>query len=911
MTERILAAGSTPSSTGVKRKADAMDFSQPDATSPRKAELIKLSPIAHVTLKVTQGDAALDIKLNENPSTVLNFCHIIHHQYDSIVSVTDVQLRELVVLADMRDCKEALRPWILSEMVDYLPWFKGVSSFTVSAVPLPTSLPRFGLEGVIAFAAVFGLDNLFFRATAAYFARGRFPIVTGDSSKLPGAAVPIESHGTCIYALNFINDGRLKLIRELLQKAPNAVNGDFGTSKSNKKGKQFTTTTFCQSNQQKYGTFMSWFNLEGIDARENVFYPGSWLKAMKSIQDVAAIPTSTSDPDGGPQGENWMRQFKAEGCKYCLSGFKRRLSELVCQKTSELPGVCLKCFLANGKDDCLRNDYCTVDYCTLDAMNLGSATDRRESVGYLMSLEAILADGAGADDEVPHPGQHLQFMSMHKTSQCTIHIPPRAFLFRQQHLPVIRKSCEPRIQLSFLGQQTSAFYEAPWWSTHLNLRLSGRGLITASLPASLTTLSLSSTSPYTSNKPPATSSPPSSPIMADGFATSDSSAPPTKLRKLRFGKTVTADTAAAKRNAKVVEIVPEADVTLRVGIGDDAMEIKASGLVLGLASKVFKTMLNSQFVEGTTKSIDLEDEPQTVLDFCYITHLKHDSVVDVDADRLRDLIVFADMRHSLEALKPWILYTLRDYLTWFEYHSLESGDHEYTYPDRFSGLYLEDFIPMAATLGLKDLFFCATMAYIARGFKAIIPCHSTSLVTRLPRPTAPSGVCLYDYLNATRVFHTQKLLRDTVQAVSTGLIETGVKGRPFHTVDFCQISQAKYGTFMSWLFQQGIDVSDMPSYSGSWWVASESVRQISDQYDLDDEDAGPADERWSEDCIMAGCEYCKPGKKVHLRKVLQRSKRELPGVCLDCFLENSEDPLFTNYCSEPNHSETAIERTTD
>ena len=38
-----------------------------------------------------------------------------------------------------------------------------------------------------------------------------------------------------------------------------------------------------------------------------------------------------------------------------------------------------------------------------------------------------------------------------------------------------------------------------------------------------------------------------------------------------------------------VEVVPGADVTLKVGQGDDILEIMVSGATLGLASKVFAT----------------------------------------------------------------------------------------------------------------------------------------------------------------------------------------------------------------------------------------------------------------------------------------------------------------------------------
>jgi hypothetical protein len=198
----------------------------------------------------------------------------------------------------------------------------------------------------------------------------------------------------------------------------------------------------------------------------------------------------------------------------------------------------------------------------------------------------------------------------------------------------------------------------------------------------------------------------------------------------------------AQRYARAVNIVPEADVTLRVGTGTDSLNIRASGLILGLVSKVFRAMLNSQFIEGMTKVIDLKDEPQTVLDFCRVIHYKHGCINNMDANRLRNLIVFADMWQCHEALKPWLLYTLQPYLIWFE--SLAATDLDgAAFPDQYPGLRIEDFIPIAASFGLDDLFWQVTVAYFARSKTAAGSCDEGCLAGRLPLATSHDGICLY------------------------------------------------------------------------------------------------------------------------------------------------------------------------
>ena len=112
---------------------------------------------------------------------------------------------------------------------------------------------------------------------------------------------------------------------------------------------------------------------------------------------------------------------------------------------------------------------------------------------------------------------------------------------------------------------------------------------------------------------------------------------------------------------KVVELVSNGDVLLKVGKGDAAVDMRASAVVLGLASEVFSKMLSSDFVErqvieGQAKVINLpEDEPETVVAFCKIIHHATDDLEPQSPDTVMKLGLMADMRFATRALRPWIL----------------------------------------------------------------------------------------------------------------------------------------------------------------------------------------------------------------------------------------------------------------
>lgn len=111
--------------------------------------------------------------------------------------------------------------------------------------------------------------------------------------------------------------------------------------------------------------------------------------------------------------------------------------------------------------------------------------------------------------------------------------------------------------------------------------------------------------------------------------------------KLKRKSTSQPGRSSTKRVKKLVEVVSDGDVTLRVGHGDDCTDIRVSGAVIVLASELFDRMLSSSFIEARTKVIELEeDDPNVVLDFCNIAHHKIENLDHCDGARLLKAGVF-------------------------------------------------------------------------------------------------------------------------------------------------------------------------------------------------------------------------------------------------------------------------------
>ena len=193
--------------------------------------------------------------------------------------------------------------------------------------------------------------------------------------------------------------------------------------------------------------------------------------------------------------------------------------------------------------------------------------------------------------------------------------------------------------------------------------------------------------------------------------------PARKKQKVSEMENTPAAQPSVGETPKEVELVPGADVTLRVGQGEKALTIWVSGAALSLASEVFGIMLHSCFVDGLTKVIELkEDDPKIVLHFCRIIHYQKGLFTAVERDQLVQLTQFADLRCCEEALKPWIMLALDDYRAWSKAVASAPAD-KHTFPSSIPGLLEQDLVSIAYAFDIPDLFTETTIALIARSSK--------------------------------------------------------------------------------------------------------------------------------------------------------------------------------------------------
>lgn len=183
---------------------------------------------------------------------------------------------------------------------------------------------------------------------------------------------------------------------------------------------------------------------------------------------------------------------------------------------------------------------------------------------------------------------------------------------------------------------------------------------------------------------------------------------------------------------RTIEVVPDADVTLQVRNGVTGVNIKVSGLVLSLTSKVFKAMLNSQFVESSKVVNVQETDPDSMLNLCYIIHHQTHSVKSMDGAELKNLTALIDLWDVRQASEPYLFAELGDYLTWFRRSKTSSDFGGEPFPAQISGLEIEDFITFSAMFGLDDLFWQVTRAYLEQSDHGISPDDPARLATKAP-----------------------------------------------------------------------------------------------------------------------------------------------------------------------------------
>ncbi|OQV05769.1 hypothetical protein CLAIMM_10443 [Cladophialophora immunda] len=356
---------------------------------------------------------------------------------------------------------------------------------------------------------------------------------------------------------------------------------------------------------------------------------------------------------------------------------------------------------------------------------------------------------------------------------------------------------------------------------------------------------------------------------------------------------------SSERGRKLVEVVPDGDVLLKVGRGADAVDIRVSGTVISLASDVFSRMLSSSYLEARTKEVVLaEDDPEVILDFCNIVHHKAENLDHCDTTRLCKLAELADARLCKNALRPWIAARLARVLEAFM-----DKDRDRNAVHR-SRIVLKDFpllnigqcIGVAAVFRFADLFWFATKhAVLSWG-----SCRLRSPERRMPSFTDTalfaSGRDLEEELEKVRTQRLHGFLDDVFKCV----------GKGFDTGAFCPSSLqkrgcsfAKYSTVMFYLAKKGIKPGQAGTCQKSISQAMNAVRDLDRQWALSP---------WDQILMYSGCrrgllmrcDFCRRNIADDLFQVVERHMKTAPGVCLVCYTGRREK-FFHNTRNHEKH----------
>lgn len=201
----------------------------------------------------------------------------------------------------------------------------------------------------------------------------------------------------------------------------------------------------------------------------------------------------------------------------------------------------------------------------------------------------------------------------------------------------------------------------------------------------------------------------------------------------------------------IKNVDPSGDAFLDVGQGSSAIRIRVSGTILGFASSVFRHMLDSRFIEGTTRVILLkEDDPHILLDLCNILHHKAEAVTDISAEKLRALAVVADCRDCVNALSFWMHFQLNH-----TFQPRPLGPPDVSKYD----LNHMDVLTISYVFGFTDHLWNASRAYLCYGKPASkdIPKSLQTLLAVMPEPL------MSENQNGTIVAHALKFIADMIE----------------------------------------------------------------------------------------------------------------------------------------------------
>ncbi|KAJ9610209.1 hypothetical protein H2200_004986 [Cladophialophora chaetospira] len=367
------------------------------------------------------------------------------------------------------------------------------------------------------------------------------------------------------------------------------------------------------------------------------------------------------------------------------------------------------------------------------------------------------------------------------------------------------------------------------------------------------------------------------------------------------------DAPEEKPEVKLVEVIPDADLLLKVGGGSKvskALDIKVSSMVMSLVSPVFKVILSSAFQEAATKTIILdEDDPDVILTFCEIVHHRSPDLRKLTNDQLVDLAVFADMRQCQSVLLPWIRTVTADIqeLVRHEEGFLDIKLTKYsTIPpyvlvadvDRKPRLCVRDLLEIASTFSWKMDFWYATRQYMAQyptgtGSEEVI-----IFADEKPGLVNAKGQGVCDAIRQQSGKYTEKFLRAIFRLISREISTTAEWYE--HKKRVCQTH--KHGTLHLLLRERGIVPEDAYKHHHHHSLAETMITVSKLASDL----------KWgvytqmTTDCTIRrstkngtkDCDYCQRNFGDELLELVKEHTDDLPGVCMHCFRAGKED-FFT------------------
>ncbi|KAJ9604416.1 Replication factor A protein 2 [Cladophialophora chaetospira] len=328
------------------------------------------------------------------------------------------------------------------------------------------------------------------------------------------------------------------------------------------------------------------------------------------------------------------------------------------------------------------------------------------------------------------------------------------------------------------------------------------------------------------------------------------------------------------RSAKTIQLVAGADVTLKVGQREDVLDIKVSGAVLSVASKVFAAMLNSSFIEGITKVIELDqDDPQVVLHFCHIIHHQCDSIKGVDRKRLREISVLADMRGCEDAVRPWMMLAIDEHRSWAKATARDPTSLR-SFPTSIIDLVPEDLMCIAYVFELPDLFWEASIAFVA---SSIPPLQEVDTFINIDTKAGD----LFGIIRPIGSQMTRWLLEKVLKCISPSINvgEAGVSCKPSHT---------KLGSLIFRFARGGLCLTDAASCSKTWAQAMVCINKLVAEFGEDAKNFGGSTSMRDVPSIepggCPGCQHCARDLKDEIQALIFEEKREFwrRGSCLKC-----------------------------